>query len=191
MGKSKYAQVGSHPLINPAFKADLSKHIATKQVKGGILKGYDLVKKKGNIEISKPIGPPEKLTEPFDKEELKLIAQRLYDLGYYYEKNPEKEEIEYTLAPDYLGIVGMANDKEQNSLQAAIKKFQRVHGFSPEKCDGYINPGDNAIENLNSKMVIQLKSYSRGITKGAEGFYEFVDDDHNHLHPILWDFMED
>jgi len=60
--------------------------------------------------LSKPIGPPDKLIEPLDNENLKLVAQRLYELGYYYEKNPEKEDIEYTLAPNYLGIVGMASN---------------------------------------------------------------------------------
>ena len=191
MGKSKYSQFGTHPLINPQFKSDLSKHIATKQVKGGILKGYNLLKKEENILITKPIGPPEKLNEPYDKEELKLVAQLLFDLGYYYEKNPEKEEIEYNLAPEYLGIVGMASDKEQNSLQAAIKKFQRVNGFSLEKCNGYINPDDDTLEKLNSKMVVPLKHYSSSIIKSKEKFYEFQDADHNHLHPILLDFMED
>lgn len=184
-------QDGSHPLISTQLKADISKYIATKQIKGGILKGIDLVKKKGKIELSKPIGPPDKLAEPFDNEELKLVAERLYDLGYYYEKNPEKEEIEYSIAPNYLGIIGMASDKEQNSLQAAIKKFQRVHGFSLDECNGCIDTDEKTLKKLNSKMSIPLKSYSSGITKVVERFYEFEDNDHNHLHPILLDFMDD
>lgn len=173
------------------WRNEIFMRTATKQVKKGIIKGYEIITKKEKIELSKPIGPPEELAEPFDKDELKFVAQRLFDLGYYYEKNPEKEEVEYILAPNYLGITGMASDKEQNSLQAAIKKFQRVHGFSLDKCNGEIDLDDKTLKKLNSKMVIPLRSYSNGLTNGGEKLYSFEDEDHNHLHPILWDFLDD
>ena len=180
-----------HPFTDPKAKAHISKYIAMKQVKKGILKGYDLIKKKEEINISKAIGPPDLLTEPFDNKELKAVAFRLQDLGYYHEKIPDKEEIEYTLAPNYLGIIGMASDNEQNSLQGAIKKFQCVHGFSLNNCDGRIDAGDETLEKLNSKLVVPLISYTKSLTKGIKNFYNFEDDKDNHLHPVLHDFMDD
>ena len=125
-------------LTGPQFIGELSKHIATKQVKRGIGKAVELARPKEDITITNTISPPEEMEQPLNKAELQQIAQRLYDLGYYYEKNPESDEIEFTLAPNYTGLLRKATSKEKDRLQAAIKRFQRVHGFSPDKCDGCI-----------------------------------------------------
>ncbi|MFX1480390.1 MAG: hypothetical protein ACFFCI_20020 [Promethearchaeota archaeon] len=171
--------------FDPSFVSELSRHIAAKQVKRGISKGIEIARLKKDIELTNSIGPPEKLEMPLNKEELKIIAKRLYDLGYYYEKDPEKDDIEYTLAPIYMGLIGQASSKEQDSLQAAIKRFQRVHGISPEKCDGCIQPGDKTIKYLNSNLRISLVSHGMG------PLFQFTDEKHDHLHPILKDFMDD
>lgn len=176
-------------LKNPGFISALSRHIATKQVKRGIGKAVELTRLKEDITITNPVGPPEEIEIPLNKEDLQQISQRLFDLGYYYEKNPESDEIEFTLAPTYMGLVGQASSKEQDSLQSAIKRFQRIHGFSPDKCNGCIQPEGKTLKNLNSNLRTSLSSYN---TSGASSIFKFESEKgHNHLHPRLWNFMDD
>lgn len=172
--------------VDPSFTSKLSRHIAAKMVKRGVSKGVEIARLKKDIELTNAIGPPEEIEQPLNKEELTQVAQRLHDLGYYYEKDPESDEIEFTLAPTYMGIVGKASSKEQDSLQATIKRFQRIHGFLPNNCNGCIQPGDKTLKNLNSNLRTSLISHGMG------PIFRFEEDKgHDHLHPILWDFMDD
>ncbi|MFX1499618.1 MAG: peptidoglycan-binding domain-containing protein [Promethearchaeota archaeon] len=188
-GMGGFGMLGSTSLsnyIDESHLSELSRHIAARQVKRGISKGVEIVRLKNDIELTNPIGSPENLEQPLNKEELRLVAQRLYDLGYYYINVSEDDDIEFTLAPTYMGLIGKASSEERNSLQAAIKRFQRVHGFSPEKCDGFIEPGDKTLEKLNSNLRTSLVSHGTG------PIFMFEDkSEQDHLHPILNDFMED
>jgi len=195
-------------LDNPKFIGDLSRYTAKQMVKRGLTKAVEIARLKEEIVLTRPVGPPQELEQPPKPDEIRLIAQRLYDLGYYYQDIPETGEIEFTLAPTYVGLVGQATHSEQDSLQAAIKRFQLVHGTLPVKCNGYIYPEDDTLKMINSPQRTAMVSYNTISATGINPIFEFksvlagkvvkglpgaimdAEKCHNHLHSRLWQFMD-